>query len=291
MLWKNTASRTSKRAVSAAWQRRQLQIDAKMAVFPRGMTGASQTPVNVSLYQAAAAMNANARWQEAISENLASSSIPGFKKQNLSFDAIQAGVMPQANLDPSMRFTIPRAKSATSFVQGQLRPTGINTDVAIDGKGFFEVQLPNGTTAYTRDGEFQINSLGQLSNKQGSLVLGESGPIQLDRNNSAPLSISASGEVSQAGEVKGKLKIVEFNQPNLLTQISGGFIATDPNLQPTEVSQPALRQGFLESANTTPVTEMASLISVMRSFEANQRVIQIQDERMGRAISELGNPT
>lgn len=92
--------------------------------------------------------------------------------------------------------------------------------------------------------------------------------------------------------MKGKLRIVDFNQPNLLTQISGGcFMASNnPNLQSTEVSQPAVRQGFLEAANTTPVTEMASLISVMRSFEANQRVIQLQDERMGRAISELGNP-
>jgi len=248
--------------------------------------------VNVSLYQAAAAMNGNARWQEAISENLASASIPGFKKHNLSFDSIQAGVMPQANLDPTMHFTLPRATKTTSFAAGELRSTGVNTDVAIEGAGFFELQLPNSATAYTRDGEFQISPLGQLTNKQGSLVLGESGPIQLDHSNPGSLAISATGEVSQAGEVKGKLRIVDFNQPNLLTQISGGcFMASNnPNLQSTEVSQPAVRQGFLEAANTTPVTEMASLISVMRSFEANQRVIQLQDERMGRAISELGNP-
>lgn len=235
-------------------------------------------------------MNANALWQEAISENLSSASIPGFKKQHLSFDAIQAGVMPQANSDPSIHFTLPRATKTTSFAPGELRSTGVNTDVAIEGKGFFEMQLPNGAPAYTRDGEFHINSLGQLTTKQGGLVLGDSGPIQLDLNNPASLAISAAGEVSQAGEVKGKLKIVDFKQPNLLTPISGGFMANNPDLQPTEAAEPALRQGFLEAANTSPVTEMASLISVMRSFEANQRVIQMQDERMGRAISELGNP-
>lgn len=235
-------------------------------------------------------MNANALWQEAISENLSSASIPGFKKQHLSFDAIQAGVMPQANSDPSIHFTLPRATKTTSFAPGELRSTGVNTDVAIEGNGFFEMQLPNGAPAYTRDGEFHINSLGQLTTKQGGLVLGDSGPIQLDLNNPASLAISAAGEVSQAGELKGKLKIVDFKQPNLLTPISGGFMANNPNLQPTEVAEPALRQGFLEAANTSPVTEMASLISVMRSFEANQRVIQMQDERMGRAISELGNP-
>jgi len=237
-------------------------------------------------------MNGNARWQEAISENLASASIPGFKKQNLSFDAIQTGVMPQAVLDPSLHFTLPRAKTTTRFAQGELQPTGVSTDVAIEGKGFFEVQLPNGATAYTRDGEFQINSLGQLASKQGNLVLGESGPIQLDHNNPASLSISAAGQVSQGGEEKGKLKIIDFNRPELLTQINGGcFIANgNPHLQADEDAAPALRQGFLEAANTTPVTEMASLISVMRSFEANQRIIQIQDDRMRRAISELGNP-
>lgn len=96
----------------------------KPAVFPRGITGAWQAAVNVSFYQAAAAMNGNARWQEAISENLASASIPGFKKHNLSFDSIQAGVMPQANLDPTMHFTLPRATKTTSFAAGELRSTG-----------------------------------------------------------------------------------------------------------------------------------------------------------------------
>lgn len=236
-------------------------------------------------------MNANARWQEAISENLASASIPGFKKQNLSFEAVQAGVMPQATMDPRLRFTLPQATTSTNFAPGELRATGVNTDVAIDGKGFFEVQLPNGARAYTRDGEFQINSLGQLATKSGSLVLGESGPIQLDQSNPAPLSISATGELSQGAELKGKLKIVDFDQPNLLTQVSGGcFMANNPNLQPNDLTQPSLRQGFLEAANTSPVTEMANLINVMRAFEANQRVVQMQDERMGRAISELGNP-
>ena len=89
-------------------------------------------------------MNANARWQEVISENLASASIPGFKKQDMSFDAVQAGVMSQAVPDGRVQYNMPRASSSTNFSQGSLRETGVNTDVAIDGKGFFEVQLPSG---------------------------------------------------------------------------------------------------------------------------------------------------
>ena len=237
-------------------------------------------------------MNANARWQEAISGNLASASIPGYKKQDLSFGAVQGGVMSQATADPRLHYAMPHATLATSFTQGDLRATGVDKDVAIEGRGFFEAQLPNGATAYTRDGEFQINATGQLITKQGYLVLGDSGPIQLDRNNPGPLSISASGEVSQGTDIKGKLKIVDFKEPNLLTQISGGyFVANHPNLQPTVAAQSSLRQGFLEGANTSPVAEMANLISVMRAFEANQRIVHMQDERMGRAISELGNPS
>lgn len=247
--------------------------------------------MNISLYQAAAAMNANARWQEVISENLASSSIPGFKRQHLSFDAVQAGLMPQGAGAQKLNFLLPRAQASTSFAQGELKYTGAKTDVAVEGKGFFEVQLPNGATAYTRDGEFQINSSGQLATKQGHVVLGDSGPIQLDRGNAAPLMISADGEVSQGTDRKGKLRIMDFNDPRLLTPIGGGsFMATNPSVRASEVREPSVRQGFLEAANTSPVNEMASLIGVMRTFEANQRIIQLQDERMGRAISELGNP-
>ncbi len=236
-------------------------------------------------------MNANARWQEVISQNLASASIPGFKKQDLSFDAVQAGMMSQANPDQNVQFTLPRASGTTNFSQGEIRKTEVNTDVAIEGRGFFQVQLPNGTPAFTRDGEFHLNSSGQLTTKQGFLVLGDNGPIQLDTNLGGTLSISDTGEISQGGEVRGNLKLVDFTQPDLLTQISGGyFTSNDPNQQPTEATQASLRQGYLEGANVSTVTEMASLIGVMRGFEANQRMMQIHNDRMGRAITELGNP-
>lgn len=260
------------------------EINEKYAQFCHGIAAARQPRVNVSLSQAAAAMNASARWQEVISENLASASIPGFKKQGVSFDAVQAAAIAQSP------FTLTRATATTSFRQGELRATGVKTDAAIEGPGFFEIQLSNGTTAYTRDGEFQISSQGQLVTKQGYPVLGESGPIQLDPSNTAPISLSSTGEISQGTDLKGKLKIVNFDHPELLTSASGGyFLAINPNLQPTDVREPSLHQGFLEVANTSPVSEMANLITTMRAFEANQRVMQMQDERMGRAISELGN--
>lgn len=239
--------------------------------------------MNVTLTQAAAGMTAVARWQEIIAQNLAGAAVPGFKKLEAAFSASSLAHAPSA--------IVPTPRIVTNFSQGQLRPTGAPTDVALDGPGFFEVQLPGGQTAFTRDGEFRIDPQGQLVTKQGYTVLGDGGPIQLDPNNAAPLSISADGTVAQGDEVRGKLRVVTFAEPNRLDCIGQGlFVARDPALVPQTATGTPVRQGFLESGNTSPVVEMAHLIAAMRQFEAMQRVLQSQDERLGRAIQELGNP-
>lgn len=237
-------------------------------------------------------MNANARWQEVISDNMASASIPGFKKQELSFEAVRAGMLtPNRAAASSQPVSLPATRTHLNFSAGEVRRTDGNTDLAIEGKGFFEVQLPNGNSAYTRDGEFKINAQGQLVTKQGYLVMGQGGPIQVDRSVSSSISVAADGTISQGTETRGKLNIVAFNDPNLLTPTGGGFfVARSPGLQSNEDTASLIRQGFLEGANTSAVCEMANLITVMRAYEANQRVVQMQDERMGRAISELGSP-
>jgi flagellar basal body rod protein FlgG len=246
--------------------------------------------MNVSLFHAAAALNANTRWQELIAQNMAASSVPGFKKQELSFESFHAGLMSAAAGGPA--FTIPRPETATNFRQGDLKTTGVKTDVALEGAGFLAVEMPDGNTAYTRDGEFHLNASGQLVTKQGNTVLGESGPIQLDLNNPIPISISSSGEVSQGADVKGKLRVTDFNDVSLLqTAGSGYFLASHPNLRPQDALGTTLRQGFLEGANTSPASEMVNLITAMRLYEANQRVIQLHDDRMGKAIAEMGNPS
>lgn len=248
--------------------------------------------MNVSLYQAASALNAMDRWQETIAENLASSSVPGFRKQDFSFAAVEAGLLPAAGGQASRNaphVLMPGGSATTNFQPGEFRMTGVKTDVAIDGKGFFEVQLPNGATAYTRDGEFHLNAQGQLVTKTGYVVAGDAGPIQIDFNNHAELSISATGEVSQGSDLKGRLKLTEFNDSRLLTRLSGGyFMANHPNLSALPATGSTLRQGSLEMANTSVVMEMANLMTAMRTFEANQRMAQIHDERIGRAIQELG---
>lgn len=247
--------------------------------------------MNVSLYQAAAAMQATDRWQELIAQNLASSSVPGYKQQNISFAALTAGQLPVNGAAGVRNYTLPAAQASVNFQAGQLKPTGVLTDVALDGTGFFGVQLPGGDTAYTRDGEFHIDAQGQLVTKQGYPVQGDGGAIQFDLNNPAPIAISADGTISQGADLKGKLQITTFNDPNLLTGLSNGcYLAQNPNLQTAPAGTTTVRQGYLESSNVSPVTEMAHLITAMRHFEANQRLMQIHDDRMSRTISELGNP-
>jgi flagellar basal-body rod protein FlgG len=233
-------------------------------------------------------MNATERWQDAISQNLAAGSIPGYKKQDVSFATVAAGLMPQG---VGQHFGLPRAQISTNFAPGEMRSTNIPTDVAIEGSGFFEVQLPNGSRGYTRDGQFTINSVGQLSTKRGYLVMGNAGPIQIDRGSGGTITISSTGDLSQGSNVKGTIKVVEFNRPDLLMQGSGGyFVANNPAAAATQVASPIIHQGFLEGSNSSSVAEMAHLMTAMRSYEANAKVVQFQDDRMGKAISDLGNP-
>jgi flagellar basal-body rod protein FlgF len=245
--------------------------------------------MNVSLYQAAAAMNANSRWQEVIAENLANSSIPGSRKQDVSFSAVSAGMAQGLARQNGAGFVVPTSTASVNFQQGLLRPTGLPTDMAIEGPGFFEVQLPNGTHAFTRNGELQVSPQGQLVTKQGYLVLGDGGPLQLDPSNPLPISVSETGELSQGGSLKGRIRLVEFSKPAQLTPIGAGcFLANARGLLPIAAQSSQVRQSSLECANTSPTTEMASLITAMRMFEANQKVMQMQDERMGRVITDLG---
>jgi flagellar basal-body rod protein FlgF len=247
--------------------------------------------MDVSLYQAAAAMNATARWEELISDNLASAAIPGARRREISFSAVQAGLATGVPGQEGSNYMMPAANTVTNFQPGELRPTGGPMDFALEGPGLFTVQMPNKQRAYTRDGEFQLNAQGQLATKQGYLVLGDNGPLQFDPNSPDPIVISASGDVSQGSDTKGRLQIAEFAHPDRLTGISAGlFRADDPSIKPNVSSSTRVRQGFVEAANTSPSTEMATLITAMRLFETNQKVMQMQDDRMGRVISDLGNP-
>ena len=244
--------------------------------------------MEVSLYQAAAAMNATDRWQEMISDNLAASSIPGARKREISFSAVQAGLDSNVSSLAGSGYVIPSANAATNFSQGELHPTGNAMDVALEGPGLFSIRTADGQQAYSRNGEFQLNSQGQLVNTQGNLVLGEGGPIQMNAGNSTPITISATGEVSQGADIKGQIAVTEFGNMKAVTMGSGGLFTADAaTAAPKAATTTGVRQGFVEASNTSPTLAMASLITAMRMFETNQKVMTMQSDRMSKAITEL----
>jgi flagellar hook-basal body protein len=175
--------------------------------------------MEVSLYQAAAAMNATERWQDMIAENLSAAPISGGRKREIDFSDVQAGLDQNVANPGGSNYYIPVASMVTNFQPGELRASGNPMDFALEGPGFFNVQLPNGNTAYTRAGEFQLNSKGQLVTKQGYPVMGEAGPVQFNPNSSDPITISATGEVSQGPNQIGKLKLTEFSDPKYLSMM------------------------------------------------------------------------
>jgi len=207
----------------------------------------------------------------------------------MTFSDVQAGLAQNTAGGASSSFALPTATKVTNFQPGELHPTGNVMDFALEGPGFFAVQTANGQTGYTRDGEFQLNAKGQLTDKQGDLVLGESGPLQFQAANPGTITVSATGDVAQGDQTVGRLKTYEFSNPQKLAMTGPGIFSEDgTGTTATPAASTKVRQGFLEAANVSPTTQMASLITAMRLFEANQKVLQLQSDRMSQAITSLG---
>src|SRR5580658_7839163 len=150
--------------------------------------------MDVSLYQAAAAMNATAQWQEMIAQNLTTSGISGGRKHDAVFADVQAGMDPSSSFGSQSIYFIPTASSVTNFQQGEIHASSNPMDFALEGPGYFNIQLPNGQTAYTRGGSFELNAKGQLVTNQGYTVLSDGGPIKVNPNSSDSVTVSATGD-------------------------------------------------------------------------------------------------
>ena len=223
--------------------------------------------------------------QEVVANNLANATTTGYKRTASATEPFETALlrnmaMPDRHEVGEANFGSQPSRLDVVNTQGALRSTGNQLDLAIVGDGWFTVNTPNGTR-YTRDGTFTLNAEGILTTKEGHPVLGENGPVTLSRTKA--IGIGQDGSVTQDGRTVATLRITALQADSLAKEGSNLLTGT-----PAGTATGAVRQGYLEGSTVNVVSEMVELIRVMRSFEANQKAVQAQDENLAQAISKVG---
>lgn len=245
--------------------------------------------MNVGLYQAISGMQSAWTNQQVIAANLARSSVPGHRAENVAFEvtestSIQGSSGEQLVADPV------RTQTWVNFSQGSLRPSDDPYHLAIQGDAFFSVKRADGTIAFTRNGDFTRSGDGKLIQSDGAELLMEGGvPAVLTGNDE--LVVTPEGMVYAGQNSLGKLDMVRFEDPSesLIADADGRFELRDRN-QPEHglASGDQVRQGYLELSNVDPLRQMVDMIEVGRVYEANQKLATTQDNMTGRLIQVVG---
>jgi flagellar basal-body rod protein FlgG len=241
---------------------------------------------------------------EVISNNIANSSTTGFKRLRAEFADLLYQDQRRVGTQTSNTGTIVPAgiqigvgvKPVSVYrinEQGNLLQTTNPLDVAIKGRGFLQVTMPDGTTAYTRDGSLKLNDTGEIVTQDGfPIVPGLTVPAT-----ATELTISAEGQVQAtipgqtAPTLVGQLQLANFINPagmdaigdNLLTETQASGAPTTGN--PGDVGFGTLQQNFLEGSNVNMVSEMTDLITAQRNYEMNSKVVQASDDMMSTVVS------
>jgi len=168
---------------------------------------------------------------------------------------------------------------------GPVTPTGRATDVAIMGRGFFEIETPDGK-AYTRNGSFTINAQKQLTTAAGLPVQGQGGPITISGNE---FGISNNGIVAVDGKIVGQLKIVGFDDPSQLQHVGDSLLRAPDTMEatPLPVSEVVVAQSHLEGSNVNPINTLVAMITAQRAFEVQSSVLKTEDEMLNKAVNNL----
>jgi len=168
---------------------------------------------------------------------------------------------------------------------GPINATGRDTDVAIMGRGFFEIATPDGNL-YSRDGSFSLNAQKQLTTPGGLLVQGEGGPITLAGDN---YSIANDGTVSVDGKIVSRIKLVVFDDPTQLEHTGDSLLRAPESLEPKPlpVAEVVVAQGHLEGSNVNPIDTLVSMITAQRAFEVQSSVLKAEDEMLSKSVNNL----
>ena len=239
-------------------------------------------------YVALSRQTALVRQMDVVANNLANVATPGFKAEAEVFTTVP--IRSQVRGNPSKLAYVQDFATVRDFSPGPMNPTGNDLDIALQGNGFFVVQTPNGPR-YTRFGHFQLSANGQVVTKQGYPVLAGGAPLVIDPDD-GPVQIEGDGSVSadrtqqgNAQVVYGKLDVVDFQDRDQLKPEEGVMFKTDA--PPIQVDKPTVVQRMLEQSNVQSIKELTSMIWVQRSYEAVQRFIDGEDDRMKRAVNYI----
>lgn len=254
-----------------------------------------------ALHIGATGMQAQQLQVDTIANNLANVATPGFKKARVSFTDLMMREAAQAQLQaagdaggplatgPSLGVGVGLARVARVFEQGEVKQTGSPLDLAIQGEGFLEVTMPDGTRAYTRGGTLKVSADGQLLAPSGQPLRPG---ITLPQSASG-LAIGPEGQVraSLAGQRSpvelGQLELVRFSNPGALQALGDGlYRASEASgeatpMRPGQDGAGTFTQGALEGSNVSLVEEMVSLMVAQRAYEASVKVVQASDDMLG----------
>jgi flagellar basal-body rod protein FlgG len=249
-----------------------------------------------ALYSAATGMESQQLNLDVISNNLANVNTGGFKKSKIEFQDLLYDNITSPGADVGSGNVLPTGVQvghgsnpvATSriFTEGELTQTGERLDVAIQGDGFFEVQMPDGSLAYTRDGSLKVDSTGRVITSDGLPVQGGFQPIPAG---TVTVTISADGTVTTTGGTGTQtfqVQLTRFANPaglqatgrNLYIQTNASGSPETGN--PGENGYGTLQQGYVEQSNVKVVEEMVNMIVAQRAYEVNSKAVQAADEMM-----------
>lgn len=254
--------------------------------------------MNPALYISKTGLSAQDRQLTSISNNLANASTVGFKRDRVNFEDLLYQIQRQPGGQSSQDTQLPSGlqlgtgvrvvATQKQFTVGSLQVTEQPLDVAINNRGFLQIQLPSGETAYTRNGQLHLNANGEIVNANGFLLE----PTITIPENTNNITISQDGNVSASilGVIQpqdlGQITLTDFVNPAGLQSLGGNlFAATAASGDPQtgtagENGLGAVIQGSLENSNVDIVEEMVNMITTQRAYEMNSKVVSTADQML-----------
>ena len=257
-----------------------------------------------SLFIAKTGLDTQQTQLDVISNNLANVSTNGFKRSRAVFEDLLYQTLRQPGANTSQQTQVPSGvqigtgsravATVRNFSQGNLNQTGNDLDVAINGNGFFQINLPDGTAAYTRDGSFQLDNQGQLVTSNGFVI---QPPITVPPG-TQKITVGQDGTVTATlnGQAQpqniGQIQLTTFINPaglssqgqNLFSETAASGTATQST--PGQNGAGSLNQGVVETSNVNVVEELVGLIQTQRAYEINSKAITTSDQMLQR-LSQL----